>query len=78
MKFVSSRDRTSIVTEGVLALGKLRRFVIWYLLARQYKFSSKFQFFNPHRQAVDLIGFFSISSLPAIEESGPTQGHDAD
>ena len=26
------------------------------------KLSSKFQSFNPHRQAVDLIGFFSISS----------------
>jgi hypothetical protein len=26
------------------------------------KLSSKFQFFNPHWQVVDLIGFFSISS----------------
>jgi hypothetical protein len=26
------------------------------------KLSSNFQFFNPHQQAVDLIGFFSISS----------------
>jgi LysR substrate binding domain len=42
------------------------------------KLSSKFQFFNPHRQAVDLIGLLSISSWPAIEKSARTQGHDAD
>jgi hypothetical protein len=42
------------------------------------KLSSKFQFFNPHLQAVDLIGFLHISSWPAIEESGLTQGQDAD
>lgn len=42
------------------------------------KLSSKFQFFNPHLQGVDLIGIFSIRSWPAIEESGLTQGHDAD
>jgi hypothetical protein len=42
------------------------------------KLSSKFQFFNLYLQAVDLIGFLSISSRPEIEESGITQGHDAD
>jgi hypothetical protein len=42
------------------------------------KLSSKFQFFNPHRQDVDLIGFFSISTYPAIEERGLSQAHDAD
>jgi hypothetical protein len=26
------------------------------------KLSSKFEFFNPHRQAADLIGFFSKKS----------------
>jgi len=42
------------------------------------KLSSKFQFFKPHRQAVDLIGFLSTNSWLAIEERGLTRGHDAD
>ena len=47
-------------------------------LSPPYKLCLNYQFFNPHRQAANLIGFFSIRSLLAIEESGLIQGHDAD